>query len=447
MRILLVQPPIRDFYRTAFREYPLGLLYLASALESHGHHPAILDARRCKRPRAIPPPPELTDIADLFRAKGGPFPRYQHFGMGVESIGAAAAAARPDAICISALFTPYVGETIETARAVRDALPRCPIIVGGHHATADPASLEREGCIDLVIRGEGEEILPEILCHLPNARIAPSSGAPARIGDLDALPFPARHLINPDRYRFAKRRYTMLLTSRGCPHRCSFCSVHALSGHTHRVRSVEAVLEEIDECVRRHGIGAIDFQDDNLLFDADRIKGLFEACLVRTEGRGIAWMASNGVNAAHLDRELVRLMQRMGFAKLDLALGTGDVASRGNLLRPETTARYEEVLAWAEEAALPVTTYIILGIPFQTLSEMRTTVGYLTAKKTLIAPSIFYNVPGMPCFEEMRQYERSNIHAARRSSAFNCDGADFRREDIVRLFNEIRAYNTGHGAT
>lgn len=450
MKILLIQPPIRDFYRTRFREYPLGLMYLASAFEKAGHHPEILDARRCSKPRATPLPRQLEHLDRFYTRENDLFATYRHFGIGYEEITAAAVRAKPNIVCISAMFTPYAGEAINTALAIKAVLSKVPIIAGGHHATADPDSLMASGAFDAVIRGEGEEAVVNVL-NSPFSVIARDGGSLAVLGtsavischpisNLDSLPFPARHLVDPCTYMLGKKRYTMLLTSRGCPHSCSFCSVHTVCGTRHRTRSIDRVIDEIDECFERHGIEAYDLQDDNLLFDVDRIKSLLERAISRYNGK-IEFLASNGLNVSSIDEELLVLMKRAGFRKLDIALGTGDVPSRTGLKRPESVEHYEHVLAIANRLEIPVTTYIILGIPTQPLAEMRKTVEYLKTKNTLIAPSIFYNIPGMPVFEEFRKFEYCGEHIARRGSAFNNFGIDFTRDEIFALFREIRLYN------
>lgn len=436
MKVLLIQPPIADFYRTEFREYPLGLLYLAAALEARGHRVSLLDARRTKKPREVPLPTSLSSLTNYYTRENNLYLGFRHFGMPFEEIGDAAAEVDPDIVCISALFTPYTEEVLGVARAVKNRLPHCRIIVGGHHATADAASILNDQAVDVVIRGEGEEILPSAI-EGTNSDMA----CIYRLSDLDAIPFPARHIIDANQYLYRSNPYSMILTSRGCPHRCSFCSVHTMSGHEYRKRDIDSVFAEIEECVSKYGIRAIDFQDDNLLFDTCRIKSLFERLIVKYEGRGIEWLASNGMNVAHIDCELIELMRRLGFRKLDLALGTGDVQSREAWRRPETVEHYERVLGWARKAAIEVTTYVILGFPLQPISEMRATVDYLKTRDTLIAPSIFYNVPGMPCFEDARRFEVIDHHIARRSSAFNNYGVDFTRDDIFNLFREIRNFN------
>ncbi|MFH1829368.1 MAG: radical SAM protein [Pseudomonadota bacterium] len=442
LRVLLIQPPIRDFYRTKFREYPLGLLYLASSLKAAGFIVDILDARAEKTEKTASLPPQLEHLSNYYTRENKLFANFKHFGMRYNEIAEQVRRIAPDVVCISSMFTPYVGEVIKTAEVLRKAIPLLFIIAGGSHATADPSSLMGSGLFDCVIRGEGEKALPLLLSNIERYRgqvVSLKDDLPFVVDNLDDLPVPARELINPKHYVLGKKKYTMLITSRGCPHRCSFCSTHAVAGFAHRVRQIEHVLEEISECIDRFGINIFDLQDDNLLHEPERIKKLLDGALTSFEG--IEFMATNGLNAKDLDRELLGLMKRAGFRKIDLALGTAGAGIRGKLKRPEGMEHYEQVLSWAEELKLPVTTYVILGLPFQKLREMHDTICFLQKKNTLIAPSIFYNVPGMPIFEEMKQYEYVSHHIARRSSAFNCFGDDFTRDDIFELFCKIREYN------
>jgi len=441
MKILLIQPPIRDFYRTAFREYPLGLMYLASSLRTSGFQAEILDARRCRRPKVVTPYDELMPIAELAQSGRGPFREFKHFGISYEEISRRVLEYPPDIVCISSMFTPYMREVIATAEAVKNAVPACHVMAGGHHATADPESLLGSGVIDSVFSGEGEIALPELIRGgRPGKGVIDDAGAPFRIGDLDSIPFPSRDILGVDDYLFEREPYAMILTSRGCPHSCSFCSVHSLSGKRHRVRSIDSVLEEIDICVSM-GIRAIDFQDDNFLFDRDRVFQILRHLADRHPNFPLKVMASNGLNVSGLDPEMIDLMRRAGFRKLDLAIATGDVGSRESLHRPESIGRYERVLQAANDAGLAVTTYVILGIPTQSIAEMRETIEYLKGMRTLISPSIFYNVPGMPIFDQMKKYEYVSDHVARRGSAFNCFGDDFEREEILFLIDDIRKYN------
>ncbi|HQG13403.1 MAG: Ribosomal protein S12 methylthiotransferase RimO [bacterium ADurb.Bin270] len=444
MKILLVQPPIRDFYRTVFREYPIGLMYLASSLRKSGFQAEILDARRCRKPKAVTPYDELMSIAELAQSGRGPFCGFKHFGLSYEEISRRVLEYSPDIVCVSSMFTPYLREVIATAAAAKKAVPSCHVMAGGHHATADPLSLLESGAIDSVFSGEGEVALPELLRGgRPEKGIINDAGAPFRAVSLDVIPFPLRDILPTGSYLFEGEPYVMILTSRGCPHDCSFCSVHSLSGKRYRRRSVGSVIEEIDRCVSM-GVRTIDFQDDNFLFERDRAFSILKHIADRHSKTGLRVMASNGLNVSGLTSEMIDIMRRAGFRKLDLAIATGDVGFRNSLHRPESIGRYEQVLQAANDAGLSVTTYVIIGIPAQPIAEMRYTIEYLRGMKTLISPSVFYNVPGMPIFNQMKKYEYVSDHVARRSSTFNCFGEDFEREDIISLIDEIREYNLSH---
>jgi radical SAM superfamily enzyme YgiQ (UPF0313 family) len=438
-KILLLQPPLRDFYRTRFREYPLGLLYLASSLIEAGHEVKIIDARLCKKPKPVNIYPELV-CAEKLHLFSGMFAGFRHFGMKFDAIAEAAKEFAPDIVCLNSMFTPYEREVFATAQSIKAALPSCKIVAGGCHATASPETHLDSGYIDCVIKGEGEKALLQIVAMDNPHGIISADGRPFIENDLDALPVPARSLIDASKYTLGKKRYTMILTTRGCPHRCSFCSTHVVAGFIHRTRSADSVMHEIDECVRNHGIGIIDFQDDNFLYDRPRAVKILSEVSAKYAGT-VEFMATNGLNAAHLDGEIITLLKKCGFRKLDLALATGEVESRCSMLRPETVAKYESTLKAANQIGLPVTTYIILGFPKQSLCEIKDTVRYLKGLETLIAPSVFYNVPGMPIFEEMKKYEYSNSNTARRSSAINCYGDDFDRNDILEILLDIRKYN------
>lgn len=442
VKVLLIQPPIQDFYRTAFREYPLGLLYLAASLEREGLDVSLLDARLCKKPKKIATPKIFEYLKNYYTRENSIFLDYKHFGVDFEEIGRLTKKTGPDIVVVSAMFTPYINEIVQTCQGIRALVPGTKIIVGGHHATADPDSLLGKNTVDSIVAGEGEQILPKIIGEGVGKKLyREEDGQPFQIKNLDQLPLPARHLIDPKKYQYNKRPYTMIETSRGCPHDCPFCSIHALHGNGWRVRQIDNVLAEVEQCVMRHEIRALDFQDDNLLFDRERVLIMLESLVSRYEGFSLELLASNGLNIAHLDHEVLLMMKRAGFKKLDLSLVTGNVAGRSFLNRPENVDQYETVLGLANKVGLPTTTYIILGLPTQPLSEIQQTIEYLKTKKTLISPSVFYNVPGMPIYNKMKQYEYVDDHVARRGSAFNCFGVDFDRNDIFELFKGIRDYN------
>ena len=164
--ILLIQPPIRDFYLTAKRTIPYGLASIAAMLEAQGFSVAILDALATRKRRVCEWPEELDYLRPYYgRVDRSPlalFHDYRHYGYTFEHIGLQARAADAFLVGISALFTPYITEALETATAVKQFHPQCKIVLGGHHPTAFGEEVLRHPAVDYIIRGEGEHALPAL---------------------------------------------------------------------------------------------------------------------------------------------------------------------------------------------------------------------------------------------------------------------------------------------
>jgi anaerobic magnesium-protoporphyrin IX monomethyl ester cyclase len=164
--ILLIQPPVRDFYLTAKRSIPYGLACIAASLLKHGFSVEILDGLSTSKSRNIPLPEEMNYLSRFY---GSPdlspfalFHPYKHFGYSFEHIGKQAKDSGAFLIGISSLFTAYSHEALHTARIVKDWHPSCKIVFGGHHPTALPEAVMSCSAIDFGFRGEGEASLPAL---------------------------------------------------------------------------------------------------------------------------------------------------------------------------------------------------------------------------------------------------------------------------------------------
>ena len=164
-------------------------------------------------------------------------------------------------IGISALFTPFYREALRVAALAKAVDPACPVVMGGAHVNACPEQVLADPHVDFVVLGEGERTLPELVSALGDNRRAAISairgvGYKVRgklhlpdhgdlIEDIDALPLPARDLIDPARYTLGGKRVTMLITSRGCPYHCTFCSIFLTAGRQFRTRSISSIIDEM----------------------------------------------------------------------------------------------------------------------------------------------------------------------------------------------------------
>lgn len=443
MNVLFIQEPIEDFYETKFRNYPLGLLYLASQLDAKVHKIKILDFRFHKKTKTIKTPAEFSYLEKYYTKENKLFLTYKRFGFNFEKIEKVLQNENFDFVCLNSMFTCYSDEIFKLAELIKSINPKVKVAVGGFNATANFKIFFENDAFDYIVRGEGEEILPKLLAEPKNfSRLIDDDKKPLLCKNLNLLKNPNLNLINNDNYLYNKNRYTMVLSSRGCSNACSFCSVQSMYNNTYRLRDIELVFDEIVNDFKTNNIRVFDFQDDNLLSDLGRIKTLFERLLLKFDSNNdLEFMASNGLNAINIDFELLRLMKKLNFKKLDLSLATGNVSSRKDFKRPESIIQYENVLNMANSLNFMVTTYVILGYPEQSLKDMYETFYYLKKQNTLISPSIYYNVPGMPIFENFKKYDYNDADVFRRSTCFNSYGIDFTRDDIFKLFKEIRAYN------
>jgi tRNA A37 methylthiotransferase MiaB len=461
MKVMLIQPPIQDFYQTSIRTQPIGLAYLAAVLRPCGHEVEILDGQTGKK-RAIPIPPELSYLQGFYpfddRSPFKLYSGYYHFGMGWNEIRKKIEDSKADVYGISSSFTPYHGEALEIARMIKQWDRRKIIVMGGAHVSCDPEEVLKSPFIDYVVLGEGEIRLPFLLEKIEKGKIlgireidgigyrvngeVRINPLKAFIKDLNSLPHPSRELLDLDRYRIRKKRSTMIITSRGCSHRCAYCSSHLVMGTSFRSRTPEAILKEIMECQNQYGIQIFDIEDDNFTYDKERAKKLM-SLMIEAFGEGnLELSAMNGISFTSLDGELLTLMKRAGFHTINLSFVSADPSIRERMGRPEPTNGFDKILEKADEAGLNVIAYAILGMPGQTVEEMVDTFIYLMGKNILIGPSVYYPIPSTPLFERCKK-ESILPHCLSqwRSSAFPIETKEFHRLDLITLFRLARSIN------
>jgi radical SAM superfamily enzyme YgiQ (UPF0313 family) len=461
MKVLLIQPPVRDFYHTSIRTQPIGLACVASSLQAHGYEVEILDCQ-AERKKSIPIPPELSYLKEFYPFNDqSPFklyPGFYHFGMDWEEVGKRIEDSRADVFGISSTFTPYHGEALEIARIIKEWDQKKTVVMGGAHVSCHPGSVLRSPSVDYVVLGEGEIRFPELLKQIGMERkgdLGKIDGIGYRkdgeirinplqsfIEDLDSVPRPARELLDLDRYRIKKKRSTMIITSRGCPHGCAYCSTHLVMGTSFRTRSPESVVQEMRECQGRYGIQVFDVEDDNFTFDRGRAKRLMDL-IIETFGDGnLELTAMNGVSFASLDEDLLRLMKKAGFKTINLSFVSTDSFINRRMGRPGSTGDFNRILEDSEKAGLNIIAYAILGMPGQTIEEMVETLIDLMGKRVLIGPSVYYPTPGTPLFKQCEEMDILPSYPSNwRSSAFPIETKEFDRLDMATLFRLGRAIN------
>ena len=463
MKVLLIQPPVQDFYQTSLRTLPVGLLYLAASLRCAGIDVEILDGQATMHKHVLEVPPEFAYLKRYYQPGNlSPFKlfgHYRHYGLPWEEMRERIRQANADVIGIAALFTPFYREALHVAALAKAVDPTRPVIMGGAHVNACPAQVLADPHVDFVVLGEGERTFPELVRALGDNRLAAISricgvGYKTRdklvlpehgdlIEDIDVLPLPARDLIDPARYTLGGKRVTMLITSRGCPYHCTFCSIFLTAGRQFRTRSVNSIINEMKLCREHFGTEIFDIEDDNFSFDQKRAAGMLGAIREEFGERGIELLAMNGISAANLSETLVAEMQRTGFRALNLALVTSDKQRQRATRRPGSTPHFDRVVQKGAEVGVEMVNYLILGLPDSTLEEMLTSIVHLMERPVLIGPSVFYATPGTESYRQCleRGLLTSPELALQRSTCFPVETPHVSRLDLVTLFRLCRVLN------
>jgi len=456
MKVLFIQPPVQDFYDTDVRLQPIGLAYLKGALRQHlpDFEVVIKDYHGGCGRRTVAIPKELAYLTEYYpvadKSPFSTFHQYYHFGKSFDEIEAEIAELKPDVVGISSLFTPYFREALEVAARVKkrtDAI----VVMGGSHASAAPESLLASPNVDYVIRGEGERAFVEFLRYLKGERQidrVPNLAYKSRgeiifnpIGDnfpIDELPFPDLSDLRSSNYELAGKPMTFMITSRSCPHKCSFCSVHSTFGSDYRRRSLENVLEEI-ELRYQQGYRVIDFEDDNLTYYKRTFKELCRRLIARFPKREMEFVAMNGISYLSLDDELLELMYQAGFSHLNLALVSSDKTVRETTKRPHTLEAYLRVVRKAHQLGFKIISYQILGLPNESLDSMIQTIAFNARLPVLLGASPFYRMPAAPIARGLILTEQDYVKA--RLTALAIETVNFSRDDIYTLFVTTRIIN------
>jgi len=412
-RVLFIYPPLTTHtdYATESKgtHPPIGISYIAALLERDGYEVGIVDA--------------VVEGYYHEEPLGNNIIRY---GLSFDDITKRVADFNPDVVGVSNLFSSSADDSIRVCSAVKAAGRDIVTMIGGPHPSAIPEHPLSSPDVDFAMLGEGEipaqtlmhalekgdETLLEGVAFIKDGRMVRYERKKF-VEDLDSLPFPARHLLAMDKYLaisnafLTTRRtpFTPMITSRGCPAKCTFCPVHAAWGKQWRARSPENVIAEIDELVNKYGIREIHFDDDNITLDKARAMKLFQMMIDRKYD--LIWTAPSGIALWALDDDLIEKMAESGCYKLFMAIESGDEYVLKHIIRKPL--KLKNVLPLAKKirsVGIEMEAFFVVGMPGETREQLRQTFRFarkLDADNTLY----FYAnpIPGSPLYDESLKHQ------------------------------------------
>ena len=344
---------------------------------------------------------------------------------------------------------------IRLATIARSVEPRAVMAAGGPHVMIDGANLLRDNPIfDIGIKGEGEEVVLELASKKPFSEMSGlfyRNGNEIRetekrdwITDLDSMPFPDYDDFDSIKSGDKIEKWP-LVTSRGCPYTCSYCSVPVVIGRKFRTRSAKSIIAELKYAADHYGAKEFKVLDDNFTLLMDRAKDMCRKFIEAGIHHEFKWSCPNGIRADRLDPELLSLMKDAGCFSVSIGVESGDPEVFDKIRKGEKLADVEKGILMAKSAGLEVHGFFILGLVGSTYEsdkrsmEFAKRVGLDSASWGILIP-----YPGTTVWDEvrtladngqaaMRQDWKKGFHiGARPKPVF--DTPEYPAEERVRAF-------------
>jgi radical SAM superfamily enzyme YgiQ (UPF0313 family) len=409
-KITLIAPPIyfsKNSYSTPLT-LPLGLAYLAAALEKANYKVDLLDTRG----------------RDVDNVRLTPDGRFKVQGMdeaaSIELIDPAT-----DIIGVTIMFSQEWPQVRDYINLVRDRFPDATIIVGGEHPTAMPEYTLRDcPAIDYLVRGEGELTLLEIVHRLRSGKpVEDVSGVAylgddnslktplsARMADIKEMPRPAWHLMDVEPYfqpnftmGISHGRNMAMLATRGCPYQCTFCSSPSMWTTRYVLRPVNDVVDEIVEYIDKFKANSIDFYDLTAIVKREWIIE-FIAEIERRKLK-FTWQLPSGTRSESLDEEVIAGLARTGCEFLVYAPESGSNRTLEMIKKRVNLVNLQRSIRAAVKTGMVTKVNFIIGFPFETRREVLQTLLFVwklaLMKVNDCNISTFSPYPGSELFSEL----------------------------------------------
>jgi radical SAM superfamily enzyme YgiQ (UPF0313 family) len=419
--ILLIRPSssLGELTKTSASQHPINLLYIAAYIRQSGYNVKILDM----------------EVESLNKGELTKF--------------------SPDVVGISAM-TPLINKSSEICNKLKSFLPKKPLfVVGGNHVTAIPKeTLEESPVFDIGVIGEGEETFGEIcsgkrprdilgIVYREGRKVAVNKRRPL-IENLDSLPYPARDLIDLNKYRGASTpgmsrefmRITELFINRGCNWgMCTFCA-SMLTHCKFRTRSIDNIIGEAKECIQKYRITHFTIDDDTLTTSKERT---LEFCR-KIRQFNVTWDCDSRVS---IDREMALAMKEAGCKKIAFGVESGSQRVLGLIKKGITINQIKNAFQYCREAGIETCAFFLIGShPDETWGDLALSKKLIKEiKPDYITASVVTPYPGT---ELRRQMEARNLIFNNDWSNYGMYNAlpqwrttNFSPEDLLRIQQDM----------
>ncbi len=400
MKVLLLMPPYpkSKIFRKSMKHLgavlpPLGIAYIAAVLEKEGHDVKIIDG------------PAQANIE----------------GYGFDELRRDVSTFNPDVAGVSASLS-QIDLAKEALKIVKEINPKVLTVVGGPLVSADPNALLGLKDADYGVYGEADLTFVKILeAYKKGKKLNGMEGViwrdkgkvhfkkPELIINLDTIPMPARHLLKMHIYRPSPANYRRLpastmMTSRGCPYKCIFCS-RSIEGLAFRYHSAKRVVDEMEELQNKYKIRDVQMFDDTFTMVPQRTEDICKGIIER--GIDIGWNCMTRVD--RVTPELFRLMRRAGCYEVGFGIESGSERVLKFIKKEIEKDQVRRSVKWAHQAGIDARGFFMIGFPTETRAEILETIKFAKELNVDVAQFMVATpYPGTKMWEIAEQYGKIN---------------------------------------
>jgi len=366
MNVILINPPFIEIYGNysaaakvgAQSQQPLGICYIGGVLEKAGHKVKIIDADV----EGL----SVLDILDI---------------IGKE---------KPDMVGTTGT-TPMYNSSRMVLEKIKESFPDIITVLGGFHLTALPErTMDELRAADFGVYGEGEETIKELVKKLENKedpygidgivyfREGKVHKNPPRqlIANLEEIPFPARHLLKMELYKWSVPdkgivSVTSMNTQRGCPFDCIFCGVKTIFPKI-RYRDINNVMEEIEHVINEYGVQHIQICDDTLTLNKKKV----EQFVSEVRRRKLNFSFEGYTRANTVTREMLKELKSVGLVRLSFGVETGNPKILKAIKKGVTLEEIKEAFRLTHELGIETRCSLMIGHPFETKETIKETMKF-----------------------------------------------------------------------